>query len=105
MCVCVCVCVCNTASTRMKLSQDGHCHISPSMCGASLSTFRNVPSGNISALVAAIYEVGPISVAIDASHKSFSFYADGVYYEPACGKCVGCLHLVVWFSGMSKRLV
>ena len=56
--------------------------------------FRNVPSGNISALVAAIYEVGPISVAIDASHKSFSFYADGVYYEPACGKCVSCLDLI-----------
>ena len=75
------------------------------MCGASLSSFRNVPSGNISALVAAIYEVGPISVAIDASHKYFSFYADGVYYGPPCGKCVSCLHLLVWFNAVYKRLV
>jgi len=36
-------------------------------------------------LVSAIYEKGPISVAIDASHKSFSFYSHGVYYEPECG--------------------
>jgi C1A family cysteine protease len=28
---------------------------------------------------------GPISVAIDAAHKSFVFYANGVFYEPECG--------------------
>ena len=37
------------------------------------------------ALQQAIYEKGPISVAIDASHKSFGFYANGVYYDEACG--------------------
>ncbi len=42
----------------------------------------------MSALVSAIYEKGPISVAIDASHKSLSFYSHGVYYEPQCGKFV-----------------
>uniref|UniRef100_A0A8C3ME49 Uncharacterized protein n=1 Tax=Geospiza parvula TaxID=87175 RepID=A0A8C3ME49_GEOPR len=28
--------------------------------------------------------VGPICI-IDASHKSFSFYSNGIYYEPKCG--------------------
>ncbi|CAK1590692.1 unnamed protein product [Parnassius mnemosyne] len=32
----------------------------------------------------AIFEHGPISVGIDASHKSFEFYSHGVYFEPRC---------------------
>ena len=59
-----------------------------SRCGASISKFHVVPSGNVSALVMAIYEKGPISVAIDASHKSFSFYANGVYFEQQCGRSI-----------------
>lgn len=33
----------------------------------------------------ALLKHGPISVAIDASHKAFSFYSKGVYFEPKCG--------------------
>ena len=61
------------------------CSTRVSQCGASISKFYNTPSGNVSALVTAIYEKGPISIAIDASHKSLSFYANGVYYEKDCG--------------------
>lgn len=44
--------------------------------------FRKVTTGDPKALKIALLKNGPISVAIDASHKTFSFYSHGVYYEP-----------------------
>lgn len=53
---------------------------------AKITGFVNVTPRNVEALKIAIAKHGPISVAIDASHKTFSFYSHGVYYDPACGK-------------------
>uniref|UniRef100_A0A670YDD1 Peptidase C1A papain C-terminal domain-containing protein n=1 Tax=Pseudonaja textilis TaxID=8673 RepID=A0A670YDD1_PSETE len=53
---------------------------------SKLSSYVNVTSGNTTALKAAIYKHGPVSVSIDASHRTFSFYSNGVYYEPKCSK-------------------
>ena len=58
---------------------------------AQLTGYVNITSGDQDALTAAIATKGPISVAIDASHKSLSFYANGVYYEPQCGKLKLCI--------------
>ena len=65
--------------------KDGYCKmktVSPTV--QNMKGFVNVTSGDVEALKAAIANHGPVSVAIDAAHKSLLFYAYGVYYEPAC---------------------
>ena len=67
--------------------QDGKCHSADVKPVVQLSGYVNVTAYDQNALAMAIAFKGPVSVAIDASHKSLSFYANGVYYEPDCGKC------------------
>jgi len=79
------------------LGQDGYCRVNQSEIGLTISGFVNVqPSGDVDALRMAIAANGPVSVAIDASHKSLSFYSSGVYYEPKCSNTVdGLDHAVL----------
>lgn len=67
------------------LQQDGYCHFSNATIGAQLSGYVNITPYDAVALKTALVNEGPISIAIDAGHKSFVFYANGVFYEPACG--------------------
>lgn len=66
--------------------QNGLCHYNQSEMLAKITGYVNVTSGNITAVKAAIYKHGPVAVSIDASHRTFSFYSNGVYYEPKCGE-------------------
>lgn len=66
------------------LAVNGYCHFDFKV-GAKISSYVNVTSGDLNALKIAIFQNGPVSVGIDASHRSFSFYSFGVYYEPLCG--------------------
>lgn len=68
------------------LGADGYCHVENVSLQAPIKGYVNVTSGDVDAVKVALFQHGPLSVAIDAAHKSFSFYANGVYYEPDCGK-------------------
>jgi len=65
-------------------AQDGTCNLSGKTKVGTVSAYTDVTSGSESDLVAAIGSIGPISVAIDASHSSFQLYSSGVYYESQC---------------------
>lgn len=65
-------------------AEDDKCRYNPRNSGASDVGYIDIPEGNERKLKAAVATVGPISVAIDASHQSFQFYSEGVYYEPKC---------------------
>ncbi|XP_078492719.1 procathepsin L-like [Ciona intestinalis] len=60
------------------------CMYQRSNSGATLTGCVDIKRGSESALMKAVADVGPISVAIDAGHKSFQMYKSGVYYEPSC---------------------
>lgn len=63
---------------------DDNCKYKAENVGATDRGFVDIPEGNEKKLAAALATVGPVSVAIDASHESFQFYSTGVYYEPNC---------------------
>jgi len=65
-------------------AQDGKCKYNPRNKGGSDRGFVDIPAGNETALAFALWKKGPVSVAIDASQRSFQFYHDGVYDEPEC---------------------
>jgi len=65
-------------------AMDGNCRFNPRNIGATVKNYSDIKAGDELALTEAIANVGPISVAIDASHESFQFYSSGVYDEPNC---------------------
>jgi len=64
--------------------KDGKCRFKPADVGATDTGFVDVTSGSEDDLLKAVASVGPVSVAIDASHFSFQLYKHGVYEAPLC---------------------
>lgn len=67
------------------LQADGYCHFNQETASVQLTGYVNVTPYDVLALKTALLNEGPISIGIDAAHKSLVFYANGVYYEPTCG--------------------
>ena len=74
----------DTEASYPYRAHDERCTFNANNVGAMLTGFVDVPHGNEDALMSAAGSVGPISVAIDASHSSFQLYKKGVYYEERC---------------------
>lgn len=88
------------------LGADGKCHDKEVMKSVQLNGFYNVTPGDPEALETALFIEGPVTVAIDASHKSLSFYSSGIYYEPECGNKPENLDhqvLAVGFGTLNKQ--
>merc|ERR550517_7582 len=65
-------------------AHQGQCQYDDSMYGATLSGWENIRSGDEEDLMAAVSQVGPVSVAIDAGHPGFQLYKFGVYHSIFC---------------------
>lgn len=74
----------DTEASYPYKAEDGKCVFKKTSVGATVKSYHDIPTGNETALKIAVATVGPISVAIDASHVSFQLYESGVYNEPAC---------------------
>jgi len=67
-------------------ASDNSCRFKAADVGATDTGFTDITSKDESALQQAVATVGPISVAIDASHASFQLYKSGVYNELFCSQ-------------------
>jgi cathepsin L len=74
----------DTEASYPYTAEDGYCQYNAANCGSILGSFQDVTSGSEAALQVAVATIGPVSVAIDASHNSFQLYSGGVYYAPNC---------------------
>jgi len=75
----------DTESSYPYTAKNGKkCLFSNSTIGATISAYKDVPSGSEKDLQQAVATVGPVSVAIDASKPTFHFYKSGVYFDKTC---------------------
>ena len=76
----------DTEASYPYQAEDEPCRFKAADVGATCTGYVDVAHKDEMALQKASADIGPISVAIDASHMSFQFYTSGVYNEPSCSQ-------------------
>lgn len=66
------------------LGVDGKCHADTVAKSVKIGGFYNITINDAEAMKAALYYHGPVSIGVDASQKTFTFYSYGIYYDPKC---------------------
>lgn len=90
------------------LGVDGKCHDDRVKKTVRISGFYNVTSNDKEALKHAVKTYGPVTVAIDASRPTFTFYSHGVYYDEKCQNGSDSLDhqvLVVGYANIDGKFV
>ncbi|KAJ8723578.1 hypothetical protein PYW08_003490 [Mythimna loreyi] len=87
----------NTDKSYPYEGAEGKCRYDPKNSGAKDSGFVVLAQADEQKLKEAVATVGPVSVAIDASHD-FQFYSEGVYYNKDCTTNVNHGVLVVGYG-------
>jgi len=67
-------------------AKDDDCRFKAADVGATDTGYTDIKSKDESALQDAVANIGPIAVAIDASHSSFQLYKTGIYNEIFCSQ-------------------
>ncbi|XP_043577531.1 cysteine proteinase 4-like [Chiloscyllium plagiosum] len=74
----------NSEESYPYTAKDGDCKSNKKDTVATCKGVTIIPKNSEADLAAAVATVGPISVSIDAEHRSFMLYKSGIFYEPHC---------------------
>ncbi|XP_046336481.2 procathepsin L-like [Haliotis rufescens] len=74
----------DTEASYPYKARNGKCHFKRADVGATDTGAVDIKEDSEESLQHAVAQVGPIAVAIDASHPSFQLYKSGVYDEKKC---------------------
>ncbi|KAJ9584493.1 hypothetical protein L9F63_021162 [Diploptera punctata] len=74
----------DTEASYPYTAMDGKCQYNKETIGATDTGYVDLTSGDEDNLKVAVATIGPISVAIDASLRSFQCYNSGIYCDPEC---------------------
>ncbi|NXX79068.1 CATS protein, partial [Urocolius indicus] len=84
-------------------AQNGTCQYNASTRAATCSRYVELPFADEAALKDAVANVGPVSVAIDATQPTFFLYRSGVYDDPRCSQEVNHGVLVVGYGTLNDK--